>query len=344
MRLKLSLFLIVCASLFSVEHVYLKTPQVSRDHMMGTTTGIRPVRKTGIRLEGEWLHDKFLIHNYGYGGSGLTLAFGGAQEVLDILSQQQMTPKTVAVLGGGVVGLTTAYDLLERGYEVHLYAEAWSPHLTSNVAAGIWTPYVFPSERPELHQRLLEIAEKRFLKSTGNDPEFAGVRQMTYYVLHPSPTPEEEIVIHFDNGVVRQGRQRCRIGLDGKVFMDDLYSQVKAKGALVQQKRFETIEEILALEEEVIVNCMSMGSRELFNDREFIPVRGHMAYLHPQADIDYALVQHIDSNYFFCIYPWGDRIILGGVYEYGEEELVLNQEALDRIFEHAATCLTPESP
>uniref|UniRef100_A0A1A9X595 FAD dependent oxidoreductase domain-containing protein n=1 Tax=Glossina brevipalpis TaxID=37001 RepID=A0A1A9X595_9MUSC len=46
--------------------------------------GLRPGR-TSVRLELEQCGEKLLIHNYGHGGSGVTLAWGCAQEVLNIL-------------------------------------------------------------------------------------------------------------------------------------------------------------------------------------------------------------------------------------------------------------------
>lgn len=351
---KIGFLCLFCASLFSAEHVYLKTPNISRENMIGNMTGIRPYRKTGVRLEAELLQDKLIIHNYGYGGSGLTLSFGGSKEVLEILNNQKFSSGTVAVLGAGVVGLATAYDLLEKGFEVYIYSEKWNPNLTSNVAAGSWTPHSLPSdispEKKQLHQSMLEIAEKRFLRSTGSDPEFAGVSLMCYYILTPGNSqevkitnPAEEVIVHFDNGTIKNGRKIFRVGLDGKLFMEDLFSKVKSKGAVLQQKHFESIEELLNLKEPVIVNCMSLGSRELFNDEEFTPVRGQIVHFKPQDGIDYMLFQNIpESNYFFHIYPWSDRIVLGGVYEHGKEELMINQEAIDKIIENAEKCLSGE--
>ncbi len=47
--------------------------------------GIRPFRKTGVRLEREKLRDgRTVIHNYGHGGSGFTLSWGCAREVLSL--------------------------------------------------------------------------------------------------------------------------------------------------------------------------------------------------------------------------------------------------------------------
>jgi D-amino-acid oxidase len=45
--------------------------------------GLRPVRKSGVRLE--VTEGGRLIHNYGHGGAGVTLSWGCAQEVRDLL-------------------------------------------------------------------------------------------------------------------------------------------------------------------------------------------------------------------------------------------------------------------
>ncbi len=351
-------FLCLCiTSVFSTEHVYLHTPNISKENIIGTNVGIRPFRKTGIRIEMEQIEDKLVIHNYGYGGSGLSLSFGGVQEVLEILRYNDSSSKTVAVLGAGVVGLTTAYDLLEKGYEVHIYSDEWSPNLTSNVAAGIWSPLLLlkdlSEEKKQLHLRMEKNSECRFLKSVGDSPEFLGVRLIPAYSFKPEGSQEpnrtkqrEEIIAHFDNGVIKNGRLVYELGIDGQLFMNDLFLKVKQKGAILRQCHLESLKDILNLKESVIINCTSMGSIKLFNDQEFFPVRGQLLYFNHQKNIDYLYSHHIDndpsdSNIFFVsVYPWNDRMILGGVYEQDQNEPVVSQEIMDRIIKNAEQCLS----
>lgn len=55
----------------------IENPQILRERV-----GLRPFRKSGVRLEKEKLRDgRFAIHNYGHGGSGFTLSWGCADEV-----------------------------------------------------------------------------------------------------------------------------------------------------------------------------------------------------------------------------------------------------------------------
>lgn len=53
--------------------------------ILADRVGIRPFRKSGVRVEREKLpDDRTVIHNYGHGGSGFTLSWGCAMEVLQL--------------------------------------------------------------------------------------------------------------------------------------------------------------------------------------------------------------------------------------------------------------------
>ena len=55
--------------------------------IIGTASGLRPVRSS-VRLECEKLGpDKHVIHNYGHGGAGVTLSWGCAVEVSELVSR-----------------------------------------------------------------------------------------------------------------------------------------------------------------------------------------------------------------------------------------------------------------
>jgi D-amino-acid oxidase len=55
--------------------------------VIAVKVGLRPFRKSGVRLEPEKLRDgRTVIHNYGHGGAGFTLAWACAEEVWAIAS------------------------------------------------------------------------------------------------------------------------------------------------------------------------------------------------------------------------------------------------------------------
>ena len=58
---------------------------IDRPRVLAERVGLRPFRKSGVRLERDRLSDnRTVIHNYGHGGSGFTLSWGCAGEVVDL--------------------------------------------------------------------------------------------------------------------------------------------------------------------------------------------------------------------------------------------------------------------
>src|SRR5215210_349635 len=78
---------------------------ISWDRIIRTTIGLRPHRPSGFVLRAEALDGKTLIHNFGHGGSGMSLSWGTASMATDLALPHQ--ERKAAVLGSGVVGLTS---------------------------------------------------------------------------------------------------------------------------------------------------------------------------------------------------------------------------------------------
>jgi D-amino-acid oxidase len=58
---------------------------IDEPRVIAERVGLRPFRKSGVRLERDRLRDgRTVIHNYGHGGAGFTLSWGCAREVLDL--------------------------------------------------------------------------------------------------------------------------------------------------------------------------------------------------------------------------------------------------------------------
>jgi len=58
---------------------------IERPRVLAERVGLRPFRKSGLRLERDRLHDgRTVIHNYGHGGAGFTLSWGCAREVFEV--------------------------------------------------------------------------------------------------------------------------------------------------------------------------------------------------------------------------------------------------------------------
>ncbi|WP_330241669.1 FAD-dependent oxidoreductase [Streptomyces sp. NBC_00525] len=61
-------------------------PEIARARVLGHRVGLRPARDAGVRIEAETLSGGArLIHNYGHGGAGVTVALGCALEAAELV-------------------------------------------------------------------------------------------------------------------------------------------------------------------------------------------------------------------------------------------------------------------
>jgi hypothetical protein len=60
-------------------------------------------------------------------------------------------------------------------------------------------------------------------------------------------------------------------------------------GGKLKVHEIKTLEDIDALPEKCVVNCMGLGAKEVFQDEELTPVSGQLACLIPQSEVTYKL-------------------------------------------------------
>src|SRR5581483_4601249 len=116
----------------------LTPAHVSFDRIIRTTVGLRPHRDSGFVLRAEKLGAKTVIHNYGHGGTGMSLSWGLGVAVAELA--RDAGERRVAVLGCGAPGLCSARQLQRRGFDVTIYAATVPPETTSNMSLAGFTP------------------------------------------------------------------------------------------------------------------------------------------------------------------------------------------------------------
>jgi hypothetical protein len=112
--------------------------KASWDRVIRTTVGLRPHRDTGFEVKTDKRDDKLIVHNYGHGGAGMSLAWGTGLMAAELAADHPA--RQAAVIGCGSVGLTCARQLQRRGYQVTIYALAVPPNVTSNMSLAGFTP------------------------------------------------------------------------------------------------------------------------------------------------------------------------------------------------------------
>lgn len=60
-------------------------PDLADLPILKTYAGLRPYREMGVNISAQEIDDKKVIHNYGHGGSGITLSWGSAQLALELI-------------------------------------------------------------------------------------------------------------------------------------------------------------------------------------------------------------------------------------------------------------------
>lgn len=312
--------------------------KVSAERVIRTVAGLRPYRASGFVVRAEALGDKKLIHNYGHGGAGITLSWGSSKLAAELGLPGHQGP--VAVIGAGIMGLTTARLVQEAGFPVAIYTEALTPHTTSNIAGGQISPfghYEDDAVTPEWRSQFaaaMDYSWRRFQIMVGDDygirwlPTFQesnGAGPVRLAAYHPNarrlgptehPFPVER-VLRFDTMYVEVGR-----------FLRELTRDVQIAGGRIDVRRFATPADIAALPERLVFNCTGLGARELFGDPALHPVRGQLAVLLPQPEIRYAFAGQ--AGYMF---PRADGILLGGTFERDQWDANPQPEAIAGIVE-----------
>jgi len=101
---------------------------------------------------------------------------------------------------------------------------------------------------------------------------------------------------------------------------------VRQAGGEIVVRDFADVAQVRALPEHTIFNCTGLGAGRLFGDSEIIPVRGQLAILLPQPEVDYNVIAR--EGYMF---GRRDGIVLGGTFERGEWSLEPDPVQIERI-------------
>lgn len=297
---------------------------------------LRPYRRSGFVVAREQLGDKALVHNYGHGGAGITLSWGSSRLATGLGLAGHSGP--VAVIGAGVMGLTTARLVQEAGLPVTIYTAEVPPDTTSNLAGGQWGPTghyresaVTPEWRSQ-YRAALAISWDRFRSL---DPARYGIRWLPTYTEADrvgSPGleqyyPDSRLLASGDHpfAVDELAVYRTMYVEVGR-YMAQLTEDVLRGGGKIRVRRFSSPAELGELPERLIFNCTGLGSRELFGDEELGPVRGQIILIAPQPEVDYAYT--LPAGYMF---PRADGIILGGTFEHGEWSMDPEPATIQRI-------------
>ena len=327
-------------------------PHIDATQISRVLVGLRPYRAAGFVVRSERVGDKIIIHNYGHGGGGITMSWGSS--MLAVAEAPDIAVKNAAVIGCGVMGLSTARLLQERGWNVTIYAKDLPPNTTSNVAGGLWaptsvfSPLSIDAAFAAQFRQALVLSHQLFSKLV--DVPGYGVSQRENYYLNDSPKTAADYFYLRDYPELFPSiatlspddhpfaspyvMRHVSMLIEPSIYLPRLISDVNAAGGQITVRAFQNLAELLTLDEPVIFNCTGLGARELFNDTELTPIRGQVVLLPPDERVDY--LTHGGGQGLLYMFPRADGILLGGAYERGDSHLEADAETTARMVrEHA---------
>lgn len=229
----------------------------------------------------------------------------------------------VAVVGAGVIGLTTAQELIARGHDVHVIAAEAPPATTSAVAGAVWLPYrVFPEQKAirwaaATRERLRGMPAAREVELTS----LGSAEPWWKAALPPEDVrPAGRLPPGYDAGVTVTVPL-----LENPGYLDAL-------ALPVERRRLKSLDEVDA---DVVVNCAGVGARELARDDAVTPIRGQVAYAKPIPGARF-VADEDGPNALAYVLPRRDVTVLGGTAEEGEWSRDPDPAEIERIIARCA--------
>ncbi|HEU0119270.1 MAG TPA: FAD-dependent oxidoreductase [Bryobacteraceae bacterium] len=287
--------------------------------MFRVTVCLRPFRAAGPRLDVERVGDKTVVHNYGHGGSGWSLSWGSS--TLAVEKAMAAGEREVGVIGCGALGLTSAILLQRAGAKVTIYAKERPPEVRSAWATGSWTPdsrvalsNAVSPDFPALWEKMCRTSYRMyqsFLGAPGNPIEWMD----QYFVSEEGParpapsatSPQEELpfVRYMDRirDITPHSRRMepgthpfpgevattSRLTFHVASYARQLVQDFLLEGGRIVPREFHSPNELAELPEKVLINATGYGARALWKDESIVPVRGQIAWLIPQPEVNYGV-------------------------------------------------------
>lgn len=323
----------------------LAAVRASEDRVIRQVVGLRPFRRSGFLVRADPQGEKLLIHNYGHGGGGVSLSWGTADMAVELALASPR--REAAVIGCGVVGLSTARLLQDRGFAVTIYTRDLPPNTTSNIAGAQWSPVtVVDADRvvPEFEaqfRRASRFAYRYFQTLVGAR---YGIAWRDNYSIS-SRAPAAGSGGSWEGTILREMLPRTvltddenpfpglrvsrflTMHIEPSIYLPAVLQDFRIAGGRVVVHEFPDARSILAVGEPVIVNCTGLAAGALFADADVLPIKGQLTVLAPQPEIDYITIGPGD----IYMMPRQDGIVLGGTHERGEWSLEPNAAEAARI-------------
>lgn len=253
--------------------------------------------------------------------------------------------KKIAIIGAGISGLSCAYLLSKKEYNITIIAKAFSPDITSNRAAAFWFPYHIRNDK-----RGINWGKKSydFYKELSADAASGISMKPLIKVLRENVIEEEPVWIEFmpEGACKIIPKENLEVGIanayhvlvpliETQIFLPYLRDILEKKHVVFEQKNINDFNQLSSFD--IVINCTGLGSRKLCNDETIIPVRGQVGLIETKTDMPV----YLDNEMPLYIVPRKDAMIIGGTYEENIFEETTEPTTIERLL-NAAYLVFPE--
>ncbi len=246
------------------------------------------------------------------------------------------TPTTVAVVGGGVIGLTCALELARAGHRVTGRTADPVEATPSAGAAAIWFPYRAAPADAVLRWAAASLATFTALA----DRPGTGVALRPGTVVHRTPGPDLWWAPAVTGHRPATGDElppgapagtRCTLPVvDMARYLPWLRDSAAAAGVEIVLRRVDSLAEMPG---DVVVLAAGLGSGPLAGDLSGVPVQGQVVRLAAPGVTDWVLDEENPAGLTYVV-PRGDDVVCGGTAVDGatgtEPDPAVERAVLDR--------------
>lgn len=237
----------------------------------------------------------------------------------------------VVVVGAGVVGMTVAVRLAERGHRVDVLARDLPLETTSVVAAALWYPYqAQPQDRVNVwgaatYDVLVDLADQQ---GTG-----VRLRSGTEVLRRATPDPwwaaavPDLTRVTPPDGYVDAWSFTAPVA-DMPAYLRWLRGRLEALGGTLTRV---SLADLPRPDDGLVVNCAGLGARRLVGETDVHPARGQVLLV-AGAPVDRWLLDGSGPTY---VVPRGDHVVVGGSFEEDDWSRTAEPDTAERIWQRA---------
>jgi len=239
----------------------------------------------------------------------------------------------IAVIGAGVIGLSTTLKLNQNGYKVELFTKDDPAETNSSYAGAIWDG----TFKEGVYREWSEVSLLQYIEDAKSKDSGVTLKELLqiYRTEVPDPwfkntVPMFQVVSETDTPPgVKEAHYYSVPHIDPKKYLEFLFEKVSKENTIFYRE-LDSLGE-LSEDFDVVINCSGLGSRELAKDTTMYPVFGQLL-LSDSINIEHSFMDDEEFTYYFSHEGY---VVFGGVAlkdkEFSEDEDKITAEITQKV-------------